>query len=93
MGERGTKDCTGQCERYDSVQHLTLLACQPNRLLRVSKASVGLTFSLLLTDAGFIYACGSSENGQLGNEKEGRRIVGPGRVVYDQQETPRTSLP
>jgi alpha-tubulin suppressor-like RCC1 family protein len=40
-----------------------------------SQASTGLTFTLLLTDSGLIYACGSCENGQLGNDKDGACVA------------------
>lgn len=52
------------------------------------QASCGITFTLLLTSTGIVYACGSSEHGQLGNGKTGERIVTGGKLAWDLQEVP-----
>lgn len=56
---------------------------------KVVQVTAGHTFSLFLTDAGKVYACGSSEHGQLGNGTTGERLVKAGKTSYDVQAPPR----
>ncbi|EJT48106.1 hypothetical protein A1Q1_02916 [Trichosporon asahii var. asahii CBS 2479] len=57
---------------------------------KVVQVTAGHTFSLFLTDAGKVYACGSSEHGQLGNGTTGERLVKAGKTSYDVQAPPHT---
>ncbi|EKC99494.1 hypothetical protein A1Q2_06226 [Trichosporon asahii var. asahii CBS 8904] len=57
---------------------------------KVIQVTAGHTFSLFLTDAGKVYACGSSEHGQLGNGTTGERLVKAGKTSYDVQAPPHT---
>lgn len=56
---------------------------------KIVAVSAGHTFSLFLTDAGEVYAAGSSEEGQLGNGKTGERLHKAGKVVFDVENPPR----
>jgi len=57
-------------------------------LEHVVKAAAGITFSLLLTDSGKVYACGSGEKGQLGNGRTGEHIVTGNKTAYDIETEP-----
>lgn len=49
----------------------------------VVAVSAGGEFSIALTKSGRVWACGSSQDGQLGNGTTGERIVSAGRVGFD----------
>ncbi|KAI0825648.1 RCC1/BLIP-II [Irpex lacteus] len=55
---------------------------------KVVQAAAGLTFTLVLTEGGRVYAFGSAEKGQLGNGKTGAHIVQAGKVVFDAESEP-----
>ncbi|KAI0692446.1 RCC1 BLIP-II [Cytidiella melzeri] len=55
---------------------------------KVVQAAAGLTFSLVLTASGRVYAFGSAEKGQLGNGKTGEHIVQAGKVAFDVEPEP-----
>ncbi|EIN06350.1 RCC1/BLIP-II [Punctularia strigosozonata HHB-11173 SS5] len=50
---------------------------------RFVKAAAGISFSLLLTASGRVYACGSGEHGQLGNGRTGEHIVSAGKTAFE----------
>ncbi|XP_006461672.1 hypothetical protein AGABI2DRAFT_193077, partial [Agaricus bisporus var. bisporus H97] len=54
----------------------------------VVQASAGITFSLVLTDAGRVFAFGSAEKGQLGNGTTGERITTGNKTAFDVEEKP-----
>ncbi|CAL1714552.1 unnamed protein product [Somion occarium] len=54
----------------------------------VVKAAAGISFSLVLTESGRVFAFGSAEKGQLGNGKTGEHIVTGGKVVFDAEWEP-----
>ncbi|KAI0078717.1 RCC1/BLIP-II [Panus rudis PR-1116 ss-1] len=54
----------------------------------VVQAAAGITFSLILTESGRVYAFGSAEKGQLGNGKTGEHIVTGGKTVFDAEWEP-----
>lgn len=71
------------------------------------QVATGNTFTLFLTDAGQVYAAGSSEHGQLGNgstselkrrshqcraNSPGERIVKGNKLAWDVQTPPRKFL-
>ena len=53
----------------------------------VVKVSAGSEFSIALTKSGRVFACGSAENGHLGNGTTGERIVSAGRVGFDSESS------
>ncbi|KAH6915623.1 regulator of chromosome condensation 1/beta-lactamase-inhibitor protein II [Coprinopsis sp. MPI-PUGE-AT-0042] len=55
---------------------------------KVIMASAGLTFSLVLTDTGKVFAFGSAEHGQLGNGTTGERIITGNKTAFDIEERP-----
>ncbi|TCD61797.1 hypothetical protein EIP91_007883 [Steccherinum ochraceum] len=55
---------------------------------KVVKAAAGINFSLVLTEDGQVFSCGSAEKGQLGNGKTGEHIVTGGKVVFDYEWEP-----
>ncbi|TBU47473.1 RCC1/BLIP-II [Dichomitus squalens] len=55
---------------------------------KVVKAAAGITFSLVLTESGKVFAFGSEEKGQLGNGRAGERIVSAGKSAFDFEEEP-----
>ncbi|PIL24867.1 transcription factor [Ganoderma sinense ZZ0214-1] len=55
---------------------------------KVVKAAAGITFSVVLTESGKVFAFGSEEKGQLGNGQAGERIVSAGKSAFDFEEEP-----
>ncbi|KAI0718012.1 RCC1/BLIP-II [Cerioporus squamosus] len=55
---------------------------------KVTKAAVGNTFSVVLTESGKVFAFGSEEKGQLGNGQAGERIVSAGKSAFDFETEP-----
>ncbi|KAH9847327.1 RCC1/BLIP-II [Lenzites betulinus] len=55
---------------------------------KVVKAAAGVTFSLVLTESGKVFAFGSEEKGQLGNGQAGERIVSAGKSAFDYETEP-----
>ncbi|OBZ74133.1 Protein RCC2 [Grifola frondosa] len=55
---------------------------------RVIKAAAGITFSIVLTESGKVFAFGSEEKGQLGNGKAGEHIVSAGKSAFDIEVEP-----
>ncbi|CDO70139.1 hypothetical protein BN946_scf184783.g23 [Trametes cinnabarina] len=55
---------------------------------KVVKAAAGITFSLVLTQSGKVFAFGSEEKGQLGNGQAGERIVSAGKSAFDYETEP-----
>ena len=53
----------------------------------VIAVSAGNDFSMALTAGGKLFACGSSENGQLGNGTNGERIASAGKTAFDAEPT------
>ncbi|KZT59067.1 RCC1/BLIP-II protein [Calocera cornea HHB12733] len=51
-------------------------------------ASAGVTFTLVLTESGRVYAFGSGEHGQLGNGRTGERIAQANKTTYDIEDEP-----
>ncbi|KAF5361127.1 hypothetical protein D9758_009052 [Tetrapyrgos nigripes] len=56
---------------------------------RAVKVSAGVTFSLVLTESGKIFAFGSAEKGQLGNGSTGERITTGNKTAFDIVYEPR----
>ncbi|EPT01146.1 hypothetical protein FOMPIDRAFT_1121068, partial [Fomitopsis schrenkii] len=54
----------------------------------VVKAAAGITFSIVLTTNGKVYAFGSGEHGQLGNGRTGEHIVSAGKTAFDVEYEP-----
>ncbi|KZT69242.1 RCC1/BLIP-II protein [Daedalea quercina L-15889] len=54
----------------------------------VMKAAAGITFSILLTASGKVFALGSGEHGQLGNGRTGEHIVSAGKTAFDVESEP-----
>ncbi|PWN41029.1 RCC1/BLIP-II [Ceraceosorus guamensis] len=46
------------------------------------RASAGLTFSILLTESGKVYALGSTEKGQLGNGRTGEHFISGNKLAF-----------
>lgn len=55
---------------------------------RVVQASAGISFSLVLTDAGKVFSFGSAEKGQLGNGTTGERITTGNKTAFDIEDRP-----
>ncbi|KAI0741335.1 RCC1/BLIP-II [Daedaleopsis nitida] len=55
---------------------------------KVVKAAAGITFSVVLTESGKVFAFGSEEKGQLGNGQAGERIVSAGKSAFDYETEP-----
>lgn len=55
---------------------------------RAIQAAAGVTFSLVLSESGRVYAFGSGEKGQLGNGRTGEHIVSAGKVAFDVESEP-----
>lgn len=55
---------------------------------QVVKAAAGITFSVVLTKSGKLYAFGSAEKGQLGNGDTGERLATGQRVVFGIETVP-----
>ncbi|EIM79311.1 RCC1/BLIP-II [Stereum hirsutum FP-91666 SS1] len=54
----------------------------------VVSAAAGITFSLLLTKDGQVYAMGSGEKGQLGNGRTGEYIATGNKTAFDVESEP-----
>lgn len=54
---------------------------------KIIQASAGLTFSLVLTDSGKVFAFGSAEKGQLGDGRTGESVANS-KIVFTQVPTP-----
>ncbi|EPQ26652.1 uncharacterized protein PFL1_05632 [Pseudozyma flocculosa PF-1] len=54
----------------------------------VVAASCGVTFSMLLTASGKVYAMGSSEKGQLGNGRTGEHFISGTKLAFDTFDEP-----
>ncbi|KAH7910251.1 regulator of chromosome condensation 1/beta-lactamase-inhibitor protein II [Hygrophoropsis aurantiaca] len=55
---------------------------------RVVKAAAGVTFSIVLTESGKVFAFGSGEKGQLGNGRTGEHIVTGNKTAFDIEYEP-----
>ncbi|KAI8985752.1 regulator of chromosome condensation 1/beta-lactamase-inhibitor protein II [Trametes punicea] len=55
---------------------------------QVVKAAAGITFSIVLTESGKVFAFGSEEKGQLGNGQAGERIISAGKSAFDYETEP-----
>ncbi|KAI0358134.1 RCC1/BLIP-II [Trametes cingulata] len=55
---------------------------------KVVQAAAGVTFSVVLTESGKVFAFGSEEKGQLGNGQAGERIVSAGKSAFDYETEP-----
>ncbi|PCH44602.1 RCC1/BLIP-II [Wolfiporia cocos MD-104 SS10] len=55
---------------------------------KVVRAAAGVTFSIILTESGKVFAFGSGEHGQLGNGKTGEHIVSAGKTAFDVEWEP-----
>ncbi|KAI0730901.1 RCC1/BLIP-II [Earliella scabrosa] len=55
---------------------------------QVVKAAAGITFSVVLTKSGKVFAFGSEEKGQLGSGSAGERIVSAGKSAFDYETEP-----
>ncbi|KAI0640772.1 RCC1/BLIP-II [Trametes meyenii] len=55
---------------------------------KVVQAAAGVTFSVVLTESGKVFAFGSEEKGQLGNGQAGERIVSAGKSTFDFETDP-----
>ncbi|KAJ7594389.1 regulator of chromosome condensation 1/beta-lactamase-inhibitor protein II [Mycena floridula] len=51
-------------------------------------ASAGISFSLVLTKSGKVFAFGSAEKGQLGNNQTGERIATGNKTAFDIESEP-----
>jgi len=54
----------------------------------VVKVSAGLTFSLVCTESGKVYAMGSSEKGQLGNGRTGEHFASGNKLAFVNESDP-----
>lgn len=55
---------------------------------RVIKAAAGISFCIVLTDQGRLFAFGSGEHGQLGNGRTGEHIITGNKTAYDVHNNP-----
>ncbi|EIW58162.1 RCC1/BLIP-II [Trametes versicolor FP-101664 SS1] len=55
---------------------------------KVVQAAAGITFSVVLTESGKVFAFGSEEKGQLANGQAGERIVSAGKSAFDYETEP-----
>ncbi|KAI0766088.1 RCC1/BLIP-II [Trametes elegans] len=55
---------------------------------KVVQAAAGVTFSVVLTESGKVFAFGSEEKGQLANGQAGERIVSAGKSAFDYETEP-----
>ncbi|KZV87496.1 RCC1/BLIP-II protein [Exidia glandulosa HHB12029] len=84
----------GQCGLPSSTPELktfTLIESGPKNggdRERVVQAAAGISFSLVLTDTGRVYAFGSAEHGQLGNGTTGEHIGNNRKVMFDIVDEP-----
>ncbi|OQR80194.1 protein RCC2-like [Tropilaelaps mercedesae] len=56
---------------------------------RVVKMDCGNEFSMLVDDAGSLFACGSPEYGQLGNNTDGQYFVTSSKLAFNYVTTPK----
>ncbi|KAH9926935.1 RCC1/BLIP-II [Fomitopsis serialis] len=54
----------------------------------VVKAAAGITFSIVITASGKVFAFGNGEHGQLGNGRTGEHIVSAGKIAFDVEPEP-----
>jgi len=54
----------------------------------VVKAAAGITFSIVVTASGKVFAFGNGEHGQLGNGRTGEHIVSAGKIAFDVEPEP-----
>lgn len=54
----------------------------------MTKVSAGLTFSLVCTKSGKVYAMGSSEKGQLGNGRTGEHFSHGNKMAFVNESEP-----
>ncbi|KAH7100483.1 RCC1/BLIP-II [Auriculariales sp. MPI-PUGE-AT-0066] len=81
-----------QCGRNSSeseITRFTLLENLPASDNHVIQASAGVSFTMVLTNTGKVYAFGSAEHGQLGNGATGEDIGPQRKVFFDIIEKPR----
>ncbi|EEB96878.1 hypothetical protein MPER_03907, partial [Moniliophthora perniciosa FA553] len=55
-------------------------------------ASAGISFSLILTRSGKVFALGSAEKGQLGNGATGERITTGNKTAFDIADEPHKNI-
>ncbi|KAL5513720.1 hypothetical protein ACEPAH_4120 [Sanghuangporus vaninii] len=55
---------------------------------KIVKVGAGVSFSLLLSESGKVYAVGSGEHGQLGNGRTGEHIATGNKTMYDIHSQP-----
>uniref|UniRef100_A0A0W0FCX5 PHD-type domain-containing protein n=1 Tax=Moniliophthora roreri TaxID=221103 RepID=A0A0W0FCX5_MONRR len=82
----------GQCGQPPSAQvggfkQISGLAIDGEREHAIM-ASAGITFSLVLTRSGRVFALGSAEKGQLGNGATGERITTGNKTAFDLVDEP-----
>ncbi|PWN48238.1 RCC1/BLIP-II [Violaceomyces palustris] len=77
----------GQCghERLGNFEMFTKIetAAYIKEKDPVIAVSCGLTFSLILTTSGKVYALGSSEKGQLGNGRTGEHFISGNKLAFN----------
>ncbi|THV04050.1 RCC1/BLIP-II [Dendrothele bispora CBS 962.96] len=83
----------GQCGHYPCPEISSFKLIQglqhdgvPERAVKVS---AGISFSLVLTESGKVFAFGSAEKGQLGNGSTGERITTGNKTAFDIVYEPR----
>ncbi|KAF8885095.1 regulator of chromosome condensation 1/beta-lactamase-inhibitor protein II [Gymnopilus junonius] len=81
----------GQCGQHVSSEVSAFHTVSVNhggKKEHVVQAAAGITFSLVLTKSGKVFAFGSAEKGQLGNGTTGERITTGNKTTFDIETTP-----
>ncbi|KAI5829310.1 RCC1/BLIP-II [Schizophyllum commune Tattone D] len=75
------------CPEINKFKRVSVLDREDNEE-HVVKAAAGISFSVVLTKSGKLYAFGSAEKGQLGNGDTGERLATGQRVVFGIETVP-----